>query len=257
MLSFEMADIGRSFQVYIEQVRLLFVQCKELDRVLGEEVQYLQYLVLGFLRQEEDVWAWLQNYMDVISERINRILEPAVNAITTTTTSIDAEWPGVLIEYTDACVALNILVDPIVGTIQDIISAMSSDANQNFPSTRQHLANLRNVILNAGQVAADSLVGTPLAGNFNLLADSIGLREVRTRRTWLREVALRDIRRISPNSNLREVVQEWLALLATHEELAGVATREERRAIRSGAAASLSQLPGLAGFLRDWDDGNF
>lgn len=73
VLPFDMADIGRAFQTYMEQVRLLFAQCKKLDRVLGEEVQYLQYLVLGFLRQEEHVRAWLQNYMVVISKRINRV----------------------------------------------------------------------------------------------------------------------------------------------------------------------------------------
>lgn len=253
VLPLDTEEVGRDLEEYLTQTRQLLIQCKDLNRLLGEEVQYLQYLVLGVLKQEENSRTRLQSYMDVISERINRVLEPAANTIIRMASVINAEWPGVVTEYTDACLAQDIHVDENVSNLWDTISAMSSDSNALFPSIRQHLSNLRDIILNGRAVAAHRLAGEPLSGNFDLLVDSNGLREIRTQRMQLRNLALRDMRRLSHVSNLREIVMEWLALLATHDRLRGAATREERRAIRGDAPLSFSELPGLAGNM-DWDD---
>lgn len=71
--------------------------------------------------------------MDVIYERINRSLEPVVDVIARTAGDVNAEWPGVMMEFTNACVAQNLLVDLNVNDIRDNISTMSSDLNAVLP----------------------------------------------------------------------------------------------------------------------------
>ncbi|KUI57475.1 hypothetical protein VP1G_04833 [Cytospora mali] len=236
-------EVGRGLEGYLEQVRLLLIQGKELDRLLGEEVQYLQYLVLGFLRQENDARSRLQSYMDVIYERIYRVLEPAAATIIRTTARVNTEWLDVITEYAEACLAQNVRVDRTVRNLWGILTTMSTDANALYPPTQHHLDNLRNIIKNGRRVAAGGLAGSPMASNFDLLVDSAGLREIRTQRMRLRNLALRDMLRISRNNNLKQIVEEWLVILATQDRLRGAATEEERRAIQGDAVVDFSQFP--------------
>lgn len=250
------AEVITALTMYLTEMRLLYIQAKDLDRLLGEEIPYLQYLTLGFLRQDDNTRARLQGYMNVISVRVHRVLRPAADNIISTTAEIKAEWLGVVTDYTEACVAQGVRVDRAVSNLEGTLTTMSADATAIFPSTRQLVSDLRDVVQDGWRVVARRVADPPpgLAGSFNLLADSVGLREIRTQRMRLRNLALRDMRRISHDGNLRAIVEQWLAILQIHDRLRGAATEEERRAIRREGPIDFPQPPAVAFGNVEWDD---
>ncbi|KAK7748610.1 hypothetical protein SLS53_000630 [Cytospora paraplurivora] len=241
------AEVERSLEQYLAHIQDLFTRASEINRLLGGEVYHLQFLVLGVLRQEDEGRRRLQRYVDTIAARIQQVLRPAADHIIRIATDVGAECTIVVTEHTESCTAREVRVDPAVTArwTENIVPAMFQDANANFPSVRQHLDDLTNTIQSAGRAPRVALAESPLSRGFNLLVEEAGLREIRTERRRLRNLALRDMRRISNNRGLRRIIEQWLTFLESQDLQSGAATAEERQAIRHNAIAALAPLPAV------------
>lgn len=244
-LPLDAPETGRSLQQYLAHVQDLFTRASELNRLLGGEVHYLQYLVLGFLRQEDGSRRRLQRYVNTIAARIRRVLRPAADHIIRLATDTAAECTAAVTDYTESCAAHGAAADPAATApwAEDVVPAMLRDAGAGFPPARQHLDDLAGTIRSAGRAARRALAEPPLSRGFGLLVEEAGLREIRTARRRLRDLALRDMRRISGNGDLRRLIEQWLTFLESQDLQLGAATAEERRALQQNAIAALAPLP--------------
>ena len=257
------AEIGGLLYNYLETVWTLFVDCQSLNRSLGEEIPYLQKLVLSYLRQEDHVRPRLQNYYDLMLKRIDRVLGPVADNMIDGAGENMTDWEDMLDEYEQTCAAQSILMGQNSTIWRGLLETLRSHVRATLPATRQHITDLREVIASMGQAVTGSGPGggplaLALARDLDLVVDTSGVRPLRAQRREFRNLALRDLRRISGDSSLRPMVEEWFRVLATHDKLRGAATAEERQALlRAEPPAEFPETPPAIGGLMDNDDVQF
>lgn len=215
-------SVGDALGKYIEQGRLIMIEVREVQRLLGVEVQSLQYLVLGVVRQDDQTRQRLRNYMVTIRSRIQVFLQRRADEAIAAASQVSQQY------ITEIQPALPQQLDDNFRLATDGITAIFTETQSTLPSTRQSLLNLVETI-NAciGGDGGGALAPPPL-DKFNLLADGSGLKPLRTRQRQFRALALEKMKRIKPRSSTATILRAWFQILERHPRLAGAATKEER-----------------------------
>lgn len=213
---------------YVDQARLIIIEASEIQRRLGIEVQYLQYLAFAIVKQDNRTRVGLRRYMDLIRFRIRSFLIRMADE----TTSAALLW--VFQQY---CGEILPEIPPDPATLlrqrASRLTSIGRELATSFPSTRQQLADLADVIDVCIDVADDGELGSPPLERFNLLVDGAGLRALRTNQRNLGRIAFRDASRLRPGSPEQKIVAAWNGALLKQSELAQAASREQRAAIRA------------------------
>ena len=225
----------RALGAYIEQGRLIIVEASEMQRLLGIEVQYLQYLILGVHRQDEETRKKLGRYMDTISYRLRKVLARMADEAIEAATHVHEQY---LIEI------MPDLPQQLSDNLQQLTSrleTMSKDIHTTFPSTRQQLSNLADFITKGISHNDSGETESPPLQGFDLLVDASGIREIRTKRRQLQDLALRDLRHLGPEAPEHRIVNAWLRALRTQPQLAQ-ATLKEAAVIKKDIHKWLAEL---------------
>ncbi|KUI56328.1 hypothetical protein VP1G_03679 [Cytospora mali] len=232
--------VGNARAAYIEQGCLIIIEVTEVQRLLGIEVQCLQFLVFGVLKQTDETRRNLRRYMNIMRYRIQDVL---------------GRWADEAIQRTSAMyqqylaeVGPNLpqQMDDKQRQLTDRLTTMYHDIQSTLPSTRGQLSELAEIITVCIDTDESGNMASPPQDRFNLLVDAAGLRAMRTRQRHLRNLAVRNIGRLAPGSPKLKIVQAWLQALRTQPQLAGAATQAEYLAARRHIMGALMN-PQLAG----------
>lgn len=230
-----------AISAYIDQGRLIIVEATEVQRLLGVEVQHTQYLVLGVLKQTGETRRHLGRYLDILRYRLQSVLgrraSEAIGAVSAVHQQyFDEIVPG-LPQPMDGHV--------LYGRLRQLVSnftTMSASIQATLPSTRNQLSDLVNTISICLEENANGALGAPPLARFNYLVDSSGIREMRTQRRNLRNLALRDMMRLPYNSKERRIAHGWMMALQTQPRLAEAETEAMREALSGYIVDNMMQL---------------
>ncbi|KAK7726890.1 hypothetical protein SLS53_006933 [Cytospora paraplurivora] len=227
---------------YVEQARLIIIEASEIQRRLGIEVQYLQYLVFGILKQDNETRVELRRYMDIIRFRIQSVL------IRMADETIDAALVWVFQQFSDEILPdIPLDLNTILHQRASRVTFMGVELMSTFPSTRQQLSGLAEVITLCIDVADDGDLGSLPLDRFNLLVDGAGLRAMRTKQRDLGRLAFRDALHLRPGSPEMKIVLAWNGALLKQKELAQAANGEQRAAIRAELVGDILRAVGHVG----------
>ncbi|ROV93433.1 hypothetical protein VPNG_09636 [Cytospora leucostoma] len=226
---------------YVEQARLIIIEASEIQRRLGIEVQYLQYIVLGILKQDKETRIRLRRYMDLMRFRIQSVLIRMADETT------DAALTWVYQQFSDEFLP-DIPPDPdtILHQRASRVTFMGVELMSTFPSTRQQLSDLAEVITVCTDAADDGELGSPPLDRFNLLVDGAGLRAMRTKQRDLCRLAYAHALDLRPGSPEQRIVAAWNGALVKQGELAQAANGEQRAAIRAELIGDILRVVGPA-----------
>ncbi|ROV94801.1 hypothetical protein VMCG_08868 [Cytospora schulzeri] len=225
---------------YIDNGRRMIVEATEVQRLLGFEIQHTQYLVLGILKQPDSARRDLERYMDIIRYRLRSLLGRRANEVIQMVSSVYDQYLNQIVPALPQQMDHDRYID--LRQLLNTFNTMSETIRATLPTIIDQLADLANTITMCLEEDDNGALARPPLNKFNYLLDASGIREMRTQRRDLRNLALRHMRLLPANSTELRIVNGWLGALRTHVALAGAATQAERAALQSAALPSLASL---------------
>lgn len=234
-------SVDAALMAYIDQGRQIITEATEVQRLISIEVQQMQFLVVGVLKQPDETRRDLARYLDIIRYRLQTVLDRMADEALQAALSARQQYLNEIVPDLSREVNDNVNHTDRNARIR-AFEAMSAAIQESLPSTRYQLADLADAINICMTQDANGNLAVPPLASFNYLVDGAGLRELRTRWRNLRSLALRDLRSLPRNGPAHRIVTAWLRALRTQRQLAGLATQAERDALSGNLVSSLMTL---------------
>lgn len=219
------AQTDTFLQAYLDQGRLWLNTATELHRLVGFECPYIQFLILGFLKQDATTQRVLRTgYMDTLAWRLQSVLVRVVEDMAAAVTMVHDEW----VVERNARFPQNL----------DLVLAGAADFDQAVFAAREKLHTTHAVLVDMHELLTTCTSHPELApgiaqDRFQMLAAAAGLHQLKTsgKGNYLEKLARRDMEDMVVDDPVRLLVGVWLNLLARVKGMEE-ATREQRAAIR-------------------------
>lgn len=210
---------------YVKQARAFLGVADEIHRIIVLECPYIQFLILGFLKQNRRTRLMLRpRYMDILAWRLQNVLLRMVDDVANAIALIYDQWA----RERNARHPQNLHL--IIKGASDF-NDMALEVRNKLHATRQALVDIHDLL--ASCISNPGLQPEASRDRFQMLTAASGLGQIGDdmKGPPLRNLALRDMRNMAVGDPARLRVGRWLNLLWKVKGMEE-ATRPGRDAIR-------------------------